>query len=225
VGGHLLHRIRLVVRVLVPRRLRPLATRVVGRALAVALRGSRVECPCCGGRFRRFISYPSRYCPRCGSYERHRLLALHLDRHPELLTPPLRMLQVSPDRALERRLRRPGISRISIDIDNPTVDLQMDVQELAFADGSFDVVLCLDVLDSVPDRTRALRELQRVLRPRGLAIFQVPLGVQPELVEALRAEQLQVEIVRAADLGRESGRRYGLIPEEETYVCRKPDLA
>lgn len=42
-----------------------------------------------------------------------------------------------------------------------------DLQELPFADGSFDVVMCNHVLYHVADRSRALDELSRVLRPGG----------------------------------------------------------
>lgn len=42
-----------------------------------------------------------------------------------------------------------------------------DAQELPFPDGSFDVVTCNHTLYHVPDRDRALAEIDRVLRPGG----------------------------------------------------------
>jgi ubiquinone/menaquinone biosynthesis C-methylase UbiE len=45
-------------------------------------------------------------------------------------------------------------------------------------DNSFDVVLCNHVLEHVPDDRRAMRELQRVLRPGGWAILQTPVDPQ-----------------------------------------------
>lgn len=221
-AGTALHRLRTAVRPLVPRRFHALATRAVGQVVALALTGNRVSCPCCGARLRRFVAYPSLFCPRCGSYERHRLLALQLREHPELLAPPLRLLQVSPDRPLERLVVREGVERVSIDIDNPEVDVEMDVHELSFPDDSFDAVLALHVVDAVADQPRALVELHRVLRPGGLALFQVPIDQQPRLAGNLDAAGFETEIVRAADLGPEAVARHGLIAEEETYVGRKP---
>jgi SAM-dependent methyltransferase len=221
-GGASLHRLRTAVRPLVPRRFHATATRLLGGVVALALRGDRVECPCCGARLRRFVPYPSLYCPRCGSYERHRLLGLQLQREPELLAPPLRLLQVSPDRPLEPLLARDGMSVVSIDIDNPTVDFRMDVQELAFDDASFDAVLCLDVVDSVPDQPRALAELARVLRTGGHAILQVPIDQQPRLHENLAGAGFETVVVRSVDFGTEAIARYGLSPEEQTFVGRKP---
>lgn len=224
-AGSTLHRLRTTVRPLVPRRFHALATQLFGRVVGLALAGRRVSCPCCGARLRRFLIYPSLYCPRCGSYERHRLLALHLRRRPELLAPPLRLLQVSPDRPLELLLRRDGISRVSIDLDNPTVDFEMDVHELTFADGSFDAVLALHVLDAVADQPRALAELHRVLQPGGVAIFQVPVDQQRRLAGNLQAAGFETEIFRAADLGSEAIARHGLIAAEETLVGRRPSVS
>ena len=54
------------------------------RANALRYRGDRVFCPCCGGRFRRFLPFgvrprrPGALCPRCLSLERHRMLWLFL---------------------------------------------------------------------------------------------------------------------------------------------------
>jgi SAM-dependent methyltransferase len=223
-AGLVLHRLRLRVKPLVPRRLRPLATRLAGRVLVLALAGDAVSCPCCGVHLRRFAAYPSLYCPRCGSYERHRLLALLLDRRPDLLAPPLALLQVSPDRPLEPLLARDGIDRVSIDLDDTTVDLRMDVEQLSFEDGSFDAVLALHVLDAVGDQRRALAELRRVVRPRGLALFQVAVLEQPRLAADLARSGFEVEqIVRAADFGPEAIVRHALLEAEETYVCRRAD--
>lgn len=45
---------------------------------------------------------------------------------------------------------------------------QGDVQSLPFLDGSFDCVLCWDMLQNVPDGRMALREFRRVARLGGL---------------------------------------------------------
>lgn len=216
-----LHRLRTALRPLVPRRFHALATRLSGHVVAFALAGNRISCPCCGARLRRFVAYPSLYCPRCGSYERHRLLVLQLCEQPELLAPPLRLLQVSPDRPLERLVTRPGIERVSIDIDNPAADFEMDVHELAFPDASFDAVLALHVLDAVADQPRALAELHRVLRPGGVALLQVPVDGQHRLRANLVATGFAVESLPAAAFGADAVARHGLIAEEETSVGRR----
>lgn len=48
---------------------------------------------------------------------------------------------------------------------------QGSLYELPFADGSFDAIVCSDVLEHLTDLRRALRELRRVLRPGGLLLI------------------------------------------------------
>jgi len=45
---------------------------------------------------------------------------------------------------------------------------------LPFADGSFDRVMCTEVLEHIPDDRRTIREIMRVLRPGGTAAVSVP---------------------------------------------------
>jgi SAM-dependent methyltransferase len=49
-----------------------------------------------------------------------------------------------------------------------------DVTRLPFADGCFDVVICSEVLEHIPDHELALAELARVLKPFGDLVVSVP---------------------------------------------------
>lgn len=44
-------------------------------------------------------------------------------------------------------------------------------EDLPYADGSFDAVVCVDVLEHVKDLAQVVREIARVLRPGGLLLF------------------------------------------------------
>ena len=52
--------------------------------------------------------------------------------------------------------------------------LHQDLQQLSFADASFDLVLSSEVFEHIPDPYLAHREVLRVLRPGGRHVFTVP---------------------------------------------------
>ncbi len=52
--------------------------------------------------------------------------------------------------------------------------IQGDALALPFVDGAFDVVLCSEVLEHVPQDQAAMAELARVLRPGGIMAVTVP---------------------------------------------------
>jgi hypothetical protein len=146
---------------------------------ARAMRGTAVRCPCCEGSFRRMVRsrWPGEArCPRCGSFGRHRLLALLLgDPARGWLAPGARVLHFAPERALEPALRRIGhVAYLTADLYAPA-DLQLDITTMQLPDASFDILVCSHILEHVPDDRTAMREMLRVLRPGGLAIVLVPL--------------------------------------------------
>jgi ubiquinone/menaquinone biosynthesis C-methylase UbiE len=59
-------------------------------------------------------------------------------------------------------------------VDDPELIKQADAQDLPFEDSSFDVVVCLEVLEHLRDYRRALSEIRRVLKPSGKLIASIP---------------------------------------------------
>ena len=118
-------------------------------------------------------------CPRCGSLPRQRLLWWYLCEEGIAGRAGLRILHVAPEHGLEPRLRAlPGTDYTSVDLHDPRATVQADLTDLPFADAAFDLVLCSHVLEHVPDDRRAMRELERVLRPGGLAVVQSPVNYE-----------------------------------------------
>jgi O-antigen biosynthesis protein len=118
-------------------------------------------------------------CPSCDASDRERLYALYLDRVFAARDPArcYRMLEFAPSFGLSRKLKRLWfVDYRSADLYRNNVDDRVDITDMrAYADASFDVVLCSHVLEHVPDDRRAMRELHRILRSDGFAIVMVPL--------------------------------------------------
>ena len=134
------------------------------------------QCSVCGyrGRFRA-AGRPRRIdarCPKCGSAERIRLMALWLDRHGAALK-DAEMLHFAPEKGLASMLR-PRVGRyVSADIQPGRADLVLNIEVLAVADASYGAIVCSHVLEHVDD-AKALAEMHRVLKPGGVALIMAP---------------------------------------------------
>lgn len=58
--------------------------------------------------------------------------------------------------------------------DHSALDIVCDITAIPEPDASFDAVMCIEVLEHLPDPVAALRELSRLLRPRGKLILTAP---------------------------------------------------
>ena len=164
--------------------------------LSLLYTGNRLECPFCGGHFRKFLPggldlpvYKEKNivgggyrvnvkCSRCRSSDRERLTCLYLKNKTEVFCENLKVLHVAPERNLQRVLMTcPNIDYLSLDLNSPLAMVKMDITEIKYEDNSFDVIICNHVLEHIPDDRKAMSELYRVLKPAGWAILQVPISL------------------------------------------------
>jgi SAM-dependent methyltransferase len=186
------------------------AVAAVLSARGLAYKGQRFYCPCCGYTFRRFLPYgprlerrprPAVRCPRCNSFERHRLIWTFLTERTDLLSATRRVLHCAPEYSVSRRLARiPTLDYVTADLDSPFATHHFDLTSIPFPDGSFDVILCSHVLEHVPDDRKALSELFRVLRRTGWALLQVP--IDPSLEATYEDPAIRTPEARERAYGR-----------------------
>lgn len=148
-------------------------------------RGKGRYCPVCTRYSRVFKRRgqprrPDAQCAHCRALERHRLLWLFLHQRTDFFShPPQRMLHVAPEQALESRFREiVGDGYITADAHPGRADVTMDITDIHYDAGTFDVVYCSHVLEHVLDDRQAMREIRRVLKPDGWAILLVPINAE-----------------------------------------------
>ena len=109
------------------------------------------------------------------------LLWLYLKNETDFFSSKLKVLHFAPEQAFYKRFRKlPNVDYITTDLDSPLADVQADICNLPFKDNEFDVILCNHVLEHIPDDTKAMQELYRILKPNGWGVFQIPQDLNRE---------------------------------------------
>ncbi|HLV15249.1 MAG TPA: methyltransferase domain-containing protein [Xanthomarina sp.] len=169
---------------------RPLLIRlsyVAKPVLELFLKGNTFKDPIDGKGFRSFLPYGygkqrnNVLSPSTLSLERHRLLWLYLKNDTDFFTKNLKVLHFAPEQAFYKRFRKlKNLEYVTTDLNSPLADVKADICDLPFTDNEFDVILCNHVLEHIPDDTKAMKELYRILKPGGYGVFQIPQDLSRE---------------------------------------------
>ena len=156
--------------------------------VAFFLKGSTYTDPIDGKSYRRFLPYgyakvrENVLAPGTLSLERHRLFWLYLKNETTFFSAPLRVLHFAPEQAFVQKFKKQkNLTYTTTDLNSPIADVKADICDLPFKDNSFDFIICNHVLEHIPDDTKAMQELYRVLAPAGTAIVQVPYDAKREI--------------------------------------------
>jgi SAM-dependent methyltransferase len=238
--------------------------------------GNAVTCPFCEKTFSRFkptgaldrpfwrsseglellksreINVANATCPKCRSGERQRLLYFYLmDKIDFFNQKGIKLLDVAPDDFLLGKVfSKVDIDYISIDIAPARNPSQiMDIINLEFENNTFDAIICLHVLEHIPEDMKAMEELYRVLKPGGWSILQVPIWAFETVEVAGSTKDQYLDLYGHSDhvrrygfdykerlekagfvvnvdqfsrkLGPEFRQRYGLFETEDIFYCTK----
>jgi SAM-dependent methyltransferase len=176
----------------------------------LALKGNTFTDPIDGKSFRMFLPYGygkqrnNALSPSTLSLERHRLLWLYLKNETDFfqsepvsdsqvsnsnrvklrdaeINSALKVLHFAPEQAFYKVFRnQKNIQYTTTDLFSPLADVKADICDLPFEDNSYDIIFCNHVLEHIPDDTKAMQELFRVLKPGGMAILQIPQDLKRE---------------------------------------------
>ncbi len=169
---------------------RPLLIRVsylVRPILVFFLKGNTYTDPIDGKSFKSFLPYGygkqrnNALSPSTLSLERHRLLWLYLNNETDFFTANHKVLHFAPEQAFYKRFRNmKNLDYVTTDLNSPLADVKADICNLPFEENEFDIIFCNHVLEHIPDDTKAMQELYRILKPGGFGVFQIPQDLNRE---------------------------------------------
>jgi SAM-dependent methyltransferase len=212
--------------------------------LALFLRGNKFTDPIDGKSFKMFLPYGygtqrnNVLSPSTLSLERHRLLWLYLQNETNFFTTEsqVKVLHFAPEQAFYKRFRnQKNLDYTTTDLFSPLADVKADICNLPFEDNQYDIILCNHVLEHIPDDTKAMQELYRVLKPGGMGILQIPQDLSREVTfsdDSIVDEKERAKIFGQYDHVRVYGRDYfnklrsiGFKVEEVDYTSKiSPEL-
>lgn len=155
--------------------------------LAFFLKGDTYTDPIDEKSFKSFLPYgygkqrENVLSPSTLSLERHRLFWLYLKNETDFFNAQKKVLHFAPEQAFYKRFKKiPNLDYVTTDLNSPLADIKADICNLPFEDNTFDVIFCNHVLEHIPDDTKAMQELYRVLKVGGIGIFQIPQDLSRE---------------------------------------------
>lgn len=205
--------------------------------LELFLKGNTFIDPIDGKGFKSFLPYGygkqrnNVLSPSTLSLERHRLLWLYLKNNTEFFSKNLKVLHFAPEQAFYKRFRKlKNLEYVTTDLNSPLADVKADICDLPFKNNEFDVILCNHVLEHIPDDTKAMEELYRILKPGGFGVFQIPQDISRETTfedDSITDKKERAAIFGQYDHVRIYGRDYfdklrkiGFTVEELDYTSR-----
>ena len=182
------------------------------------MKGDRYTDPIDGKSFKSFLSYgygnqrDNVLSPSTLSLERHRLLWLYLKNETDFFTAKKKILHFAPEQAFYTRFRKmTNLDYTTTDLNSPLADVKANICNLPFADNTYDMIFCNHVLEHIPDDTKAMQELFRILKPGGIGILQIPQDLTRDITfedDSIIDRKKRAEIFGQYDHVRVYGRDY-----------------
>lgn len=214
---------------------------------ALLYAGNRYQCNICHYHLKAFINTnPELLCPSCGSIPRDRRLWKLLQ--DEFLGSMQHVLDFSPSRSVYREMKKRALNYVSTDLSGDFIsDHAYDITDIKAQEESFDIIICYHILEHVDDDIKAMKELRRVLKKKGICLVQTPFKegeiyedetiITPEQRKVHFGQSDHVRIysveglkIRLQSIGFEvEVRNFGALPEnthgfkesETILICRK----
>ena len=138
-------------------------------------RGKQVYCEICNWQGTQFFDGK---CPKCNSLPRTRLIPFALG-YFELIKPKAKILHIAPNSHEYKYIRRtfPELSIYDrLNIRNVKyINIVQDLTQTNLESNQYDLAIAWHVLEHIPADIKAIKEVYRLLKPKGHFLVSVPI--------------------------------------------------
>lgn len=192
-----------LIRKIVPESVSRFIKKIVLNGQKYYYHGNSYYCPICNNHFRKLLfggfdleaitrleiigaGRRQILCPYCQSTDRDRLIFQFLKDDVDIFNQKLKVLHIAPEPSLYSFLKKrknliyvTGTKYSEGIYFHQNID-SIDLLQMPFKDGEFDLLICNHVLEHINNDEKAISEIYRVLSPGGKAILQVPISYKIE---------------------------------------------
>jgi len=185
----------------------------------IALKGGNVYCCICKKSYLTFLpsgDEPQAHarCPGCNSIDRHRQISILSNAIIAQNNNCINLLHIAPEVSLSEAFRKNkkvnyyAIDKFESGYHYPKYVQAMDLTDLKFQNGFFDLVICSHVLEHIEEDTLAIQNILRVLKSNGICYLVVPYF--PELEKTYQNPSTNTDALRFLHYGQHDHvRKYG----------------
>jgi SAM-dependent methyltransferase len=194
-------------------------------------------------------------CLKCGAHDRERLIFVYLKYVAKIFDgKTLSILHMAPEQKITAKiLECHDLEYVCGDLFTegytyPDYVKNMNLLALPIENDRFDIVICNHVMEHIPEDTKAMSEIFRVLKPGGFAILQVPISYSTDktiedfsitnpderkrrfgksdhcriygldYIDRLKSVGFEVDMKNIS----KDFPQFALNPEENIFICTKP---
>lgn|SRR5574344_940176 len=194
-------------------------------------------------------------CLKCGAHDRERLIFVYLKYVAKIFDgKTLSILHMAPEQRISAKiLECHDLEYVCGDLFTegytyPDYVKNMNLLALPIENDRFDIVICNHVMEHIPEDTKAMSEIFRVLKPGGFAILQVPISYSTDktiedfsitnpderkrrfgksdhcriygldYIDRLKSVGFEVDMKNIS----KDFPQFALNPEENIFICTKP---
>lgn len=142
--------------------------------ISIPYMGNKYLCNICNFKMSKFVKLENQdqLCPKCGSLGRTRRLWSLLENEIQ----GKKILHFSPSKSLKKKLESlDGIEYITTDyLGEFDAMKKLNIESIDEPNEEYDLIICFHVLEHIENDTKAMEELQRILKQGGMCLIQTP---------------------------------------------------